>query len=85
MVKRKAEISLDEWLEWAPVPSEVIDTSTNAAANSEVPKPNSTTATSLSEVKVEAAVNTPADVAPTESDTHEWFWLLLKQSGYERW
>ena len=85
MVERKAEISLDEWLERVPVHSEASETSTTAAESKGVPNPSSTPDTSPSEVKDEVVVGNPADVAPAEGDSSEWFWLLLEQTGYERW
>ena len=40
---------------------------------------------SPSEVEASLAPNLPVDVTTTQEDISEWFWLLLEQSGFERW
>lgn len=56
-----------------------------AAKREDVPNLSPTAERGPSEEKVELATSTPVDVAQPESESSEWFWLLLEQSGYERW
>lgn len=97
MVKRKIEINLDKWLEQGAI---VDESKSTKAAEAPVEQPRNQS-TNLAEVGTEArakqsAVAEPvveplqlegdrSKVAEVESEAHEWFWLLLDQSGYERW
>ena len=85
MVKRKAEISLDEWLERGASAAEVKSGHKAAVTSEAVTNPIPTAKEVPSEGKVEVAASVPTDVAPTDSDEHKWFWRLLELSGYERW
>ena len=85
MVRKKADINLEEWLGRAAAPSEAKNLDTTAVKSDEVPKPSSTAERSPSKGKDELVTRTPADVAQTESESSEWFWVLLKQAGYEKW
>ena len=76
MVKRKAEVSVDEWLG-------------RGAASADERRDNvavtSTAEEGPIEGKTELGTNTPVDVAQPQDDSSEWFWLLLESTGYERW
>ena len=85
MVKWKAVIDLDEWLRLVPATLRVETASTVPMASEVVPNQASTTKISSVGKGTGVVVNPPADVANNQDDTSEWFWLLLEQSGYERW
>ena len=85
MVKRKAEISMDEWLERGVVSSEVNRVNAATAKGGKVPTRCPIVVGVPSEEKVEYVTNIPTDVAGPKSESSEWLWLLLEQSGYERW
>ena len=83
MVKRKADISIDEWL------GERVDTSqsntiqANTNSESSLPALPPTVVESTTEVASRTPTVTTADVPTFEDPTAEWFWLLLQQAGYE--
>lgn len=85
MVKRKAEISLDEWLDRTAAPSEAKSIDIIAAEENEKLEPSPIDEPSLPEVKDGLVTGIPAEVVPVEGDGSEWFWTLLEQAGYERW
>ena len=84
MVKRKAAISLDEWLTSGveiarPTPvSEVM----NEEAAFTVPAP---TAEVRTEVKEGPDSEANADVAANDHEVADWFRALLETLGYELW
>lgn len=85
MVKRKAEVDLEEWLRMAPAISIMEAASQSPTANEDVITPiPAITASSISE-GIGVEVTQPADVAANQEDTSAWFWLLLEQSDYDRW
>ena len=97
MVKRKAEVSLDEWLVQEvrlPEPTtpktyevpvgqarnqgaSLVDTASEA-------KPAQSAAAKMAVGPLPVDIN-HAQAIGSEVEAHEWFWLLLKQAGYERW
>ena len=83
MVKCKADISIDEWLEErvSTSQSNVIQTNTNQASSVSAPPP--TDVESPTEVAGRAPTGVPADVPTLDGPTSEWFWLMLQQVGYE--
>lgn len=85
MVKRKVDMSLDEWLERGVVSSHTSHVHTKATMESRTLDQPSTVSEAQTEVKAQLATGGPADVAESEGDNSNWFWLLLEQSGYERW
>lgn len=85
MVKRKADIGLEEWLTLGADPSEVREASTAAAKHEGVQDPISTDDSGTPEAKAEVAAVTPTDETQIESDIANWFWLLLERAGYEIW
>ncbi len=97
MVKRKARISLDEWLEQG---ARLAETPTTKEVEAPVEQPctlDSAIASADSESQAgqsaaaEPAVGpSPAEgnqshVTEVESEAHAWFWSILEQAGYERW
>ena len=97
MVKRKADISLDEWLAQSvgatgSIPNHTAAAPTEQTVNQvptvvEISPGAGTTHVAITEPVVESApvAEDRCDVAGRESEAAEWFWLLLEQSGYERW
>lgn len=83
MVKQKAEINLDEWLEMGVLSAETNRVNVAAATAEKVSTSMPTVVGVPLKEKANLLPNTPADVA--ESESSEWFWVLLEQSGYERW
>lgn len=94
MVKRKASVSIDEWLgEGTPLPA--ANQSVVVAAEAKPVPPNDPTAEVVShsliaEVVIESApaglvVAPTLDVAASVEDEGHWFWALLAEVGYERW
>ena len=97
MVKRKADISLDEWLVRG-VRSDEPTITPAIAASDERPSDSSieeaevvtgpTTAQPATSELVTETLRLRGDrlqAARKEGDVHEWFWLLLEQCGYECW
>lgn len=85
MVKRKADISLDEWLErGTTIPGA---SHTNAAAANEEPvRANCPIAETVPQtVTTEPVTTTGVDSTDQGEGAVEWFWALLELSGYERW
>lgn len=106
MVKRKADISLDEWLAKGVGSSELKPSDGGEPHGEPVVEPCPTVTTFPLGGRTEPATRTTvevtetiADVAGTPADmagtgahvakldegSAEWFWLILEQSGYERW
>ena len=97
MVKRKAGISLDEWLVQGvrlPEPTTPITTEVSKvqAGNQEASlvylsidsMPAQSAAAELAVGPGSVDTNQPRATV-TEVEAHEWFWLHLEQAGYERW
>ena len=85
MVKRKADVSLDEWLMSrvnAPEPQLVVEV---AAKEGIAAVEDSTTIEVQSAATVEPVTEDNVDVAASEHDTSDWFWSLLEHLGYELW
>lgn len=94
MVKRKAEVSLEEWLRGGPSNSEADPTATIAAEGTPSTSTNPTVEVNCPiptpEVPAEPVPAGPVTVPAAESgvsveDKDHWFWVLLKEAGYERW
>lgn len=81
--KRKAETSLDEWLEEGTLYAEAMQVRQAAIPVEEVLEPLPTV------VKASATEETPSvptvSAEVTGQDSTEWFWALLEQARYERW
>ena len=84
MVKRKAEISLDEWLTSG---ARAVDynPAVDAANEEGTVISEGPTVEVQSGVKREPVAETHADVAGSEHDAAAWFWSLLESLGYELW
>ena len=84
MVKRKAEIGIEEWLgERCVQPDSRPNTA--AAAEEEPTKVDIPAAPVLVEPATAEPVTQPqADVAVPGGKEAEWFWELLEAAGYER-
>ena len=94
MVKRKAEVDINKWLEGRnPVPT---DCSTVAIAAEgepaasgnptiQVTSPSSTPGSSPIPVPAEPVVVPIVEVMASTEDEGHWFWALLEECGYERW
>ena len=93
MVKHKAGVSLDEWLEQGAI---LVETSTTKKADVPVEQPGTsnfaiTSLDSGSHAEQPAAAELVAgpllaegnQSQVTESEAHAWFWSLLEQAGYE--
>ena len=94
MVKRKAEVSIDEWLgERTSIPVEsptaAVPAEGNPAAASD-PTVDVTfhvlaPATPTKSAPVEPVTGPAAEVVVSVEDAHHWFWNLLEEAGYDRW
>ena len=97
MVKRKANVSIDEWLEGGvsipgtspttTITAEEEPTPSNIPAPANIPVLPNTPATEVvtESVPVEPVAIPVANVAIPGEEEANWFWALLEQSGYERW
>ena len=82
MVKRKAEIELDEWLKLAPALARVEDAQPARVESEVMTAPAPTIEVNSTK---EATDRPTAEGTNCHEDPSEWFWLLLEQSGHERW
>lgn len=95
MVKRKADISLDEWLSQSARP---VDSTPTNITEASVDQPRDTNTTivepsSASKPRQSAELAVGPDllesdhtqVTGVEGEAHAWFWRLLEQADYERW
>lgn len=95
MVKRKANISVDEWLERGRAISKATQPAAAAAGHetdeSSQRSAEVATATGTDEQvapptkEVEQIPATTTDLAEPVEGTADWFWALLAQTGYETW
>ena len=85
MVKRKANISIDEWLELDVAASNTICPTLVAAKE----KPEQSNCSAGKVITQKEAVEHVAAVTPEVvvqlDEEGSWLWALLEQSGYERW
>ena len=85
MVKRKAEVSIDEWLGERGIQPDNHPGIT-AVAEEGSTRVDTPVATVLAEPATAEPVNqAQADVAAPGGEEAEWFWELLEVAGYERW
>ncbi len=85
MVKRKAEIDLDEWLRLVPTLSRMETANPNTLENGVVLDPTPIVETNPLVMEAKLTPTLPVDGTAPQEDNIEWFWLLLEQSGFERW
>ena len=85
MVKRKADISLDEWLERRATTPETNHTTAVAATEGPVSANGPPAEEVPQTVTAEPVATAGVDPIDQEDGVVEWFWALLELSGYERW
>ena len=85
MVKKKAEIDLDEWLRWVPALARMEDTLATPAEIEMVPNTTPVAKISTANVEAGAATSQLAGTSSSKEEDNEWFWVLLELSGHERW
>ena len=83
MIKRKATVTLDEWLSQGTLYADVSRAGTIEPINPQVAATAlDTEVTPLPEV---TAVPSEDMVELANQDAAAWFWALLAQAGYELW
>lgn len=85
MIKKKADIGLDEWLRLEPALARVEDARTTAVESEVGSNPTPANEVSPTREETDVAASLAAEVASNQDDPSEWFWVLLEQSGHERW
>ena len=97
MVKRKTDISLDEWMVQGVRSAEATTSrsiATPGKQSNELTKKSGEVVTGPTVAQSAAAElgsellqlgGDRLQLAREKGDVHEWFWLLLEQCGYERW
>lgn len=97
MVKRKAEVSADEWLGQGVILAGSTTTTTDEAPVEQSRNPYSTLIVTNSEAQPEQSAAAELVVEPilvegnqsqvteVESEAHAWLWSILEHAGYERW
>lgn len=97
MVKRKAEISLDEWLvqsaRLGSPPTKETTEAPTAQSHAQCPTPEKAPSDFETHQPIAAEPRVipttegdeKAQVTRAEGEAHEWFWKLLEQAGFERW
>ena len=83
MVKRKADINLDEWLREGTLYAEAKRDGAAETVNHQVAEHSQGIEATPVEADTVTLPPTMADLA--EHAAAEWFWDLLAQSGYELW
>ena len=83
MVKRKADISLDEWLSKGTLYAEASRAGTVEPISQQITE--QARGTEVTPLKAETTVPSTTMADLVEHDVAEWFWDLLAQSGYELW
>ena len=85
MVKRKAAVSLDDWLVERRVISEDLQLDAgNASGPCTDPAPPAAEVVLMQEDS-EFTTASPTEVAATEEEAADWFWALLEKTGFELW
>ena len=85
MVKRKAEVSIDEWLGEGHTQSDNHRETPAAAENRLEPTATPVAPVVVNPVPVGPVVPVPADEVATVDEAAVWFWELLESCGYRRW
>ena len=85
MVKRKAEVSIDEWLGEGHTQSDNHRETPVAAEDRPEPTATPVAPVLINPVPVELVTPVPVDEVATVDKTPVWFWELLESCGYERW
>lgn len=82
MVKRKANVSLDEWLAERYCHAETTQ-SVTAAGEETVAVPEPVAEVAPEPTPVEQVATVTGEVAVQSEDAASWFWDLLATSGYD--
>ena len=85
MVKRKANVSIDEWLRGGTSLPNTNQADTVIAEERLVPSNDPTAEVVVELVPVGPIITPVTNVAVSVEEEAHWFWALLKESGYERW
>ena len=85
MTKRKASVSLDEWLNDRRIVSEIQSPVTEFSSDPRLTTPPPTAEASQLQVAGEVTTESSKEVDTTEGKAAEWFWQLLAQAGFELW
>ena len=85
MVKRKADISLDEWLASGHETSGSNSVATAAVVIEAVQAEGLTVTVVVDQPMTEPVPVPTENVASYDEGDSTWFWALLELSGYERW
>ena len=83
--QRKANVSVDEWLEGGGSRLETTPVATAAAEERPVLVGGPIAEVAVAPVPAEPVVTAMTDVAAQGEEEDSWFWDLLELSGYERW
>ena len=85
MVKRKASVSIEEWLKEGETASATRTLTSDIAPEPKlITVPPTAEANPVQVVEGSAAVG-PADVEVAVDEAASWFWGLLEQAGFELW
>lgn len=85
MVKRKANVSLDEWLAKRYSHAETTQGVVAAVEEEPVYVTEPVAEVIIEPTPVEPVATVTGEVAAQGEDNSSWFWELLALSGYERW
>ena len=85
MVKRKASVSLDEWLAERYSHAETIPSVVATVEEGHVLVTEPAAEVEVKPTPVEPVATVTGEVAAQGEDDSSWFWELLALSGYERW
>ena len=85
MVKRKAEVSIDEWLTERGTQPDNCPEITAAAEGIPTRVDTPVTTAVTGPTHVEPVSQAATDVATPVEEEAGWFWELLKAAGYEIW
>ena len=83
MVKRKANVSLDEWLAERYCHAETTQSVTAAGEEETVAVPEPVAEVATEPTPVEQVATVTGEVAVQSEDVASWFWDLLATAGYE--
>ncbi len=85
MVKRKPNVSIDEWLEEGGSRLETNQSVAAVAEERPVQVDEPVAEVVIDPIPAEPVATAAADVAVQGEEEDSWFWDLLELSGYERW
>ena len=85
MIKKKTNVSIDEWLEGGSPQLETIPVVTTVAEERPILVGGPAAEVVVTPLPDEPVVTVGADVAASGEEENSWFWELLVLSGYKRW